>query len=136
VVSLHKLFLVSVSNSILCVVRATDMFLDSVSVKSTCYKYCHYSAVPSCLLLPPCLIRMFLLLLWLYRPLLDRYRFFSFLILFTVGRTPWTGDQLVARPLPYIGQHKHRINANKHPCLEWDSKPRSQCSSKRRQLMP
>jgi hypothetical protein len=29
--------------------------------------------------------------------------FFSFVILYTVGRTPWTGDQPVARPLP-----KHR----------------------------
>jgi hypothetical protein len=26
--------------------------------------------------------------------------FFNFLILYTDGRTPWTGDQLVARPLP------------------------------------
>jgi hypothetical protein len=26
--------------------------------------------------------------------------FFSFLILYTVGRTPWTGDQPVASPLP------------------------------------
>jgi hypothetical protein len=25
---------------------------------------------------------------------------FSFLILYTVGRTPWTGDQPFARPLP------------------------------------
>jgi hypothetical protein len=25
--------------------------------------------------------------------------FFSFLILYTVGRTPWTGDQAIARPL-------------------------------------
>jgi hypothetical protein len=33
--------------------------------------------------------------------------FFSFLILYTVGRTPWTGDQPVARPLPaHIGQLK------------------------------
>jgi hypothetical protein len=29
--------------------------------------------------------------------LLDLGRFFSFLILYTVGRTPWTGDQPVAR---------------------------------------
>jgi hypothetical protein len=29
------------------------------------------------------------------------------------------------------GQYKHRINANKHPCLEWDSNPRSQHSSGR-----
>jgi hypothetical protein len=32
--------------------------------------------------------------------LLDLGRFFSFLILHTVGRTPWTSDQPVARPLP------------------------------------
>jgi hypothetical protein len=32
--------------------------------------------------------------------LLDLSRFFSFLILYAVGRTPWTGDQPVARPLP------------------------------------
>jgi hypothetical protein len=36
---------------------------------------------------------------WLYSPL-DFCRFFSLLILYTVGRTPWTGDQPVARPLP------------------------------------
>jgi hypothetical protein len=41
----------------------------------------------------------FFLSLWLYSPL-DLSRFFSFLILYTVGRTPWTGDQPVARPLP------------------------------------
>jgi hypothetical protein len=38
--------------------------------------------------------------------LLDLGRFFNFLILYIVGRTPWTGDQPVARPLP-----THRINA-------------------------
>jgi hypothetical protein len=32
--------------------------------------------------------------------LLDLGRLFSFLILYTVGRTPWTGDQPAARPLP------------------------------------
>jgi hypothetical protein len=39
--------------------------------------------------------------LWLYNPVLDLGRFFSFSILDTVGRTPWTGDQPVARPLTY-----------------------------------
>jgi hypothetical protein len=34
-----------------------------------------------------------------YSPLLDLGRFFSFLILYTVGRTPWTSDYPVARPL-------------------------------------
>jgi hypothetical protein len=38
---------------------------------------------------------------WLYGPLLGPGRFFfSFLILIIVDRTPWTGDQPVARPLP------------------------------------
>jgi hypothetical protein len=37
--------------------------------------------------------------LWLYSPS-DLGRFFSFLILYTVGRTPWTEDQPIARPLP------------------------------------
>jgi hypothetical protein len=38
---------------------------------------------------------------WLYSPFLglDRF-FFSFLIFYTVGRTPWTEDQPVASPLP------------------------------------
>jgi hypothetical protein len=38
---------------------------------------------------------------------------FSFLILLTVGRTPWTGDQPVARPLP-TQDNTNRINANIH----------------------
>jgi hypothetical protein len=33
-------------------------------------------------------------------------------------------------------QHENRTNAHRHPCFEWDSKPRSQCSSERRQFMP
>jgi hypothetical protein len=37
---------------------------------------------------------LFLLLLWLYSPLLGLGRFFSFLITYTVGRTPWTGFSL------------------------------------------
>jgi hypothetical protein len=41
--------------------------------------------------------------LWRYSPLLSFGRFFNYLILYTVGRTPWTGDQSVTRPLP-----KHR----------------------------
>jgi hypothetical protein len=37
--------------------------------------------------------------LWLYSPLLDLGCFLSFLVLYTVSRTPWTGDQPVARRL-------------------------------------
>jgi hypothetical protein len=53
--------------------------------------------------------------------------FFGFFIVYTVGRTPWP----VARPLPNQRQNKLR-----HSYLEWDSNPRSQCSSERRQFMP
>jgi hypothetical protein len=33
-------------------------------------------------------------------------------------------------------QHKHSINAPRHPCPEWDSNPRSHRSNKRRQFSP
>jgi hypothetical protein len=70
--------------------------------------------------------------------LLDLSRFFNFFILNTVGMTPWVEDRPVVRLL-----HTHRTTQiqNKHtqyrhPCLEWDSKPRSQCSSERMEFMP
>jgi hypothetical protein len=45
-----------------------------------------------------------LLLLFLCSPFLGLGRFFSFLILYTVGRTPWTEDQPVAaKPIPTHG---------------------------------
>jgi hypothetical protein len=37
---------------------------------------------------------------WLYSPLLGPDRVFSFVIIYTVSWTPWTGDQSVASPLP------------------------------------
>jgi hypothetical protein len=46
---------------------------------------------------------LLLLLLLLYSPSLGLGRFFSFLILYTVGRISWTGDQPVARPLSTHG---------------------------------
>jgi hypothetical protein len=36
----------------------------------------------------------------------------------------------------HTGQHKRRINAYRHPCLEWDSNPRFQRSNGRRHFMP
>jgi hypothetical protein len=36
----------------------------------------------------------------------------------------------------YTGQHKHRTKADRHPCLQWDSNPRSQYLSGRRHLIP
>jgi hypothetical protein len=61
---------------------------------------------------------------WLYSPY-GPWPLFQFLNPYTVGRTPWTGDQPVASPLP----------AHRHPCLEWDSNPGSQRSSERRRFM-
>jgi hypothetical protein len=46
------------------------------------------------------------------------------------------GGSACRKAAAYTGQHKHRINADRHPCLEWDSNPRSQCSSQRRQFIP
>jgi hypothetical protein len=41
------------------------------------------------------------------QPFVGPWPIFSFLIFYTVDRTPWTGDQPVARPLPaHRGQHK------------------------------
>jgi hypothetical protein len=50
--------------------------------------------------------------LWLYSPSLNLNRFFSFLILYTVGRTPWTGDQPVASPLPTHNTNTNTINSH------------------------
>jgi hypothetical protein len=53
---------------------------------------------------------------------------------FTDGRTPWTSDQLVARPLPVhkhretracARAHTHTHTHTKRPCPEWDSNPRA-----------
>jgi hypothetical protein len=48
---------------------------------------------------------LYIFFLWLYRPILgldrlhETFRFISVTSFRTVGRTHWTGDQLVARPL-------------------------------------
>jgi hypothetical protein len=79
---------------------------------------------------------MLLLLLWLYGPLLDLGCFFQFLNLNTVGRTPWTGDQPVERPLPIprTTQTQNKHTQYRHPCVEWDSNPQSHRSSERRKF--
>jgi hypothetical protein len=61
--------------------------------------------------------------------LVDLGPFFSFLIytqsVWLLGR----GISLTQGRFLYTGQHKYRINAQRHPCLEWDSNPLSQSSS-------
>jgi hypothetical protein len=51
----------------------------------------------------------------LYSPFLDLGRFFSFLILYTVGRTPWTEDQPVAVPLPSHMRAQTQIKRTQTP---------------------
>jgi hypothetical protein len=60
----------------------------------------------------------------------------TLIIFYTVGRTPWTGDQPLQDLYLYTEQHKHRMNGHIHPCLEWDSNQRPQCLSGRRRFMP
>jgi hypothetical protein len=76
------------------------------------------------------------------QPCVGLWPLFIFLIFYTVGRTSWTGNKSVARPLPaHTGQHKHRINADRHPCLKWDMgevnscfRPRGHCDRRLRGL--
>jgi hypothetical protein len=82
--------------------------------------------------------KYFPIYLFIYRStaLVGLGSFFSFLIytqlvgLLGPGINPSQGRYL------HIEQHKHRINAHRHTCLEWDSNPRSQYSSERRRFMP
>jgi hypothetical protein len=57
------------------------------------------------------LLLLSLLLLMLYSRLLHLGRFFSFLILHSVGRTPCSEDQPVARPQP---THRTTETQNRH----------------------
>jgi hypothetical protein len=61
-------------------------------------------------------------------PLLQFYN-----LCYTDGKTPWTGDQLVARPLPtHRTTQTQNKRTNRHPFL--NSNSRSQHSNERRQL--
>jgi hypothetical protein len=46
------------------------------------------------------------------------------------------GGSASRKAAAYTGQHKHTMNADRHPCIEWDSNPQSQCSSEWRQFIP
>jgi hypothetical protein len=49
-------------------------------------------------------------------------RFFGFLILYTVGRTPWMKDQPVAMPLPThrTTQTQNKRTQTSMPCVEFE----------------
>jgi hypothetical protein len=65
-----------------------------------------------------------------YRTSVKRFVSIQFLNPKTVVKTPWTGDQPAARPLPTQIQNKHE-----YPYLEWDSNSRSLRSSGRRHCL-
>jgi hypothetical protein len=58
---------------------------------------------------------------------------------FTDGRSPWTSDQSIARPLlkhrTTQTQNKRIHTHTKHPFLKWGSNPLSQRPSEQRQFM-
>jgi hypothetical protein len=57
-------------------------------------------------------------------------------LFYTGGRTPWTTDQPIARPLPtHRTTQTQTKRIHRNPCIEWDSNPRSQSSSGRRKFM-
>jgi hypothetical protein len=101
----------------------------------------HFHQQPACfphIILLLLILLLLLLLLLLYSSLVGLGHFFSFLILYTVGRTPWTRDQPFARPLPThrTTQTQNKRTQCRHPCLQWDLNPRFQHSSERRQFIP
>jgi hypothetical protein len=55
---------------------------------------------------------------------------------YTVGRTLWRGISSPQCRYLHTDEHTHRRNAHRHPCLEWNSNPQSQCSNGRRRFMP
>jgi hypothetical protein len=48
----------------------------------------------------------------------------------------WWGISLSEGRYLHTEQRKHRINTRSHPCLDWNSNPRPQYESGRRQFMP
>jgi hypothetical protein len=62
--------------------------------------------------------------------------FLQYLDPINIGRTPWTGGSTRSEAATYTQDNTNTLITHKHPCLEWDSKPRSQRSSVRRQFMP
>jgi hypothetical protein len=69
--------------------------------------------------------------------LVDLGRFFSFLIRVYTQFVRLLGREISQSQGRYLHteQHKHRINAHRHTCLESDSNPLSRCSSGRRRFM-
>jgi hypothetical protein len=63
--------------------------------------------------------------------LVNHGRFFSFLIYIQSERLLGWGISLSQGRYLHTEQHKRSIMWHRHPCLEWDSNPRAQCSCRR-----
>jgi hypothetical protein len=74
--------------------------------------------------------------LWVYTPLGDLGRYFSFLICSQSLGPLRRGFSPSQGPYLHTEQNNYRINAHRHSCLEWDSNQWSQYWSGRRQIMP
>jgi hypothetical protein len=61
---------------------------------------------------------------------------FQLLDLLHIRQDTLEGGSARRKVATYTEQHKHRINAHRHPYLEWGSNPQPQCSSGRRRFMP
>jgi hypothetical protein len=60
------------------------------------------------------------------QPFVGPWLLFQFLDLFTQSMGLLVrGISLSQGRYLHIGQHKHRINAHRHPCFKWDSNPQS-----------
>jgi hypothetical protein len=74
---------------------------------------------------------MMIIIIMFCSPLFGLGCFFSFLILYTVGRSPWMGDQSHCEATIYTQENTHR-----HPCLKWDLNPWPQYLNGWRQFKP
>jgi hypothetical protein len=71
------------------------------------------------------------ILLWFYSRLLGLGHFFSSLIYTQSVGHFGRGIGLSQGRYLHAGQHKHRMNAHRRPCVQWDLNPRSQWLSGR-----
>jgi hypothetical protein len=100
-------------NKCKCII-AVIIFSITYSKLSLCIKPCTAANSPQGIVFVLCAWQTTeIIYLWLYSPLLDPGCFFSFLILYTVGRTPWKGDQPIAMPLP-----THRTTEIQNKCTQ------------------
>jgi hypothetical protein len=86
----------------ICLLRKTSFRLENLNSQSRSAKQLIIQPprLPILFIYPINLSNCLSVCLWLYSPLFGLGHFFSFLIFFTVGTIPWTGDQPVTRPLP------------------------------------